>query len=382
MKINLDSLKRATTHGGAPAGVPEGYVTTTDGENVTIDTPPLLGSITDYDQMISEAGYDPEQFELAGTPTVKTWDAQTPDGVQRLRSFKLTLTRRVDDTVSVDELVNIINQAKQPTVTVNSDTTRPVGVFAIGDLQLGKQDGGGSKLIIERVLASIEAGVRKWQAAPTGHVIVAFLGDCIEGVVSQGGRNIANNDLSLTEQLRVLRHLMTRTITWFLGAGAKLTVLSVPGNHDETYRSPVQASPGDSFAVDALRTVEEAFTLAGRDKNLAFLYPDGTDLHVSTTVGGIGFLFAHGHQWRTGKHFDWWKGHLFNGGDYANTDFLLAGHRHHLCVDTESERYFIQVPAMENRSDWWVNKTGQIGNPSALWVVPNGKKGIHEIATI
>src|SRR5699024_1942253 len=97
-------------------------------------------------------------------------------------------------------------------------------------------------------------------------------GDCVEGVVSQGGKNIGNNDLTLTEQLRVLRHLMTQTIARFADAGAEVTVASVPGNHDETYRAPVNAKPHDSFAVDSLRAVQEAFELAGRE-DVTFLYP-------------------------------------------------------------------------------------------------------------
>lgn len=377
--IDVNKLTSKLVEASKPTDVPDGLRTEYDGETVQITTPAMRENVTDFSDIIRDAGYDPTVFSLTAPPVVKTWDAQTPDGVQRLRSFKLTLGQtngsRCED---VEELIQYVHK---PTVPARVQRTN-FGVFAMGDLQLGKSDGGGTALVVDRI---IESSLRAFQRVKDNnieHVIVAFLGDCIEGVVSQGGRNIPNNDLPLTDQLRLLRHVMMNVIGMMVNTGAYVTVLSVPGNHDEAYRSPVNAQPRDSFAVDALRAVEEAYTLAGVSSGVDFVYPEGQELHVSFDTGTTRFMFAHGHQWRDGKHFDWWKGHMFNGDPRACADFLIAAHRHHLMVDTESKRTFIQVPAMENRSDWWVNKTGQVGAPGALWLTPNAGGGVNEIGVI
>lgn len=345
-----------------------------DGEKGEATSKPLLAD-TEYDPDVTlrDAGLDPELFEVSNF-RFSTWDAQTKTGVETFRSYKFSFREKNPDseTVDIDELVDLIKDRLAP--REGTPVPRPeVTVFAVGDLQLGKSDGDGSEGIVARYVSALQSAVRRYNENPTGTVLIAFLGDCIEGVVSQGGKNIGNNDLSLTDQLRVLRHLMTQTVLEFSRTGADLTVASVPGNHDETYRNPVNARPHDSFAVDSLRAVEEAFTLAGND-NIAFLYPKDSELAIHAEVGGVGFLLAHGHQWRTGKHYAWWQGQSFSRQTGHDAVWLLAGHRHHLFVDTESDRYFLQVPALEQRSDWWRNKTGQVGNPGAVFleVEPSG----------
>ena len=349
-----------------------------DGEGGEATSRPLLASSEyDPDETLRDAGLDPEMFEVSNF-RFSTWDAQTKAGIETFRSYKFSFRKKAgadEESVDIEELVDVIS-GWEP----GSDLDGPSGkfgpsVFAVGDLQLGKGDGDGSDGIVRRYMQALEAGIERWASsdADSKELLIAFLGDCIEGVVSQGGRNIGNNDLTLTEQLRVLRHLMTQTVARFADAGAVVTVASVPGNHDETHRAPVNAKPHDSFAVDSLRAVEEAFTLAGRD-DVTFLYPKESELAIAATVGGVGFLMAHGHQWRTGKHYQWWQGQAFSAQTGHDAQWLLAGHRHHLFLDTESDRYFLQVPALEQCSDWWRNKTGQVGNPGAVYleVEPDG----------
>jgi len=349
-----------------------------DGESGTATSKPQPADAEfDHAETLQAAGLNPDEFEVSNL-RFSQWDAQTKEGPETFRSWKFNFRKKTgadEESVDIEELVDVISGWAP-----GSDLDGPSGkfgpsVFAVGDLQLGKGDGDGSDGIVRRYMQALEAGIERWASsdADSKELLIAFLGDCIEGVVSQGGRNIGNNDLTLTEQLRVLRHLMTQTVARFADAGAVVTVASVPGNHDETHRAPVNAKPHDSFAVDSLRAVEEAFTLAGRD-DVTFLYPKESELAIAATVGGVGFLMAHGHQWRTGKHYQWWQGQAFSAQTGHDAQWLLAGHRHHLFIDTESDRFFLQVPALEQRSDWWRNKTGQVGNPGAVYleVEPDG----------
>ncbi|GAA1645703.1 hypothetical protein GCM10009700_35130 [Brevibacterium sanguinis] len=343
----------------------------TEGEATSKPMP--VGADFEPADVLRENGFDPDLYEIDGL-TFSIWDAQTKEGTEKFtsRRFKFRRKALTEELASVDDLLALIAAAPKPP-RAKTATADNVTVFAVGDLQLGKGNGDGTEGIVRRFLSSLASAVGRYNEAPTGSVLIAFLGDCIEGVVSQGGRNIGENDLSLTDQLKVLRHLMTQTILQFEETGARLTILSVAGNHDEPYRSPVNAKPTDSFAIDSLRAVEEAFSLAGRS-GLTFVYPKESELAVFAEVGGVRFLAAHGHQWRTGKHYAWWQGQSFSRQTGHDAQWLLSGHRHHFFIDTESDRYFLQVPALEERSDWWRNKTGQVGNPGAVYleIEPSG----------
>lgn len=350
-----------------------------DGEAGEATSPPVPADQPfDHTKTLEEAGLDPELFEVSNV-RFSIWDAQTKEGQEKFKSWKFNFREKkaedADLLADIDELVDAV-LAWRPGATVSEPASKGgPSVFAVGDLQLGKGDGDGSEGIIARYMSALESGIERWASsdAESNDVLIAFLGDCIEGVVSQGGRNAGNNDLTLTEQLRVLRHLMTQTVARFADAGARVTVASVPGNHDETHRIPVNSKPHDSFAVDSLRAVHEAYKLAGRE-DVTFLYPGESELTIATTVGGVTFLLAHGHQWGNNKHYAWWKGQSFSQQTGHDAQWLLAGHRHHLFIDTESDRFFLQVPALEQRSDWWRNKTGQVGNPGAVYleVEPDG----------
>ena len=357
----------------------EGYRTEFDGQTGVIETP-RMGQVESFDDILAEAGFDPERFEMSGHPTVKTWDAQTPDGVSRLYSYKLSVVPR-SERVNVDDLVAVIRE-QAPTARPQAVGSALPAVIAVGDLQLGKGDGDGSEGIVRRFKQSIDRAVERIRIDTPNTALIAFLGDCIDGIVSQGGKVIGGADLTLTEQLRLLRHLFQYAIQEVTKLVPEVHVASVPGNHDETHRQPVEAPAHDSFAVDSLRAVEEAYHLAGRTDGLHFHYPEPSELTIAVTVAGHKFLLAHGHQWRTGKHFDWWKGQAFSRQTGHDAEYLLAGHRHHFEVDTESDRFFIQVPSMESRSDWWRNKTGQVGNPGAVLMSPGPHGQPSQLAVI
>ena len=362
-KIDVDKLveelKRKPDTG-------QGYTTEYDGERGVIETPRFDTPPDSFDSILSEAGFDPELFEMTGPPVVKTWDAQTPDGVQRLFSYRLAVQQK-RERVSVDDLVDIIHSkrgepADRPRLELPS-------VFAVGDLQLGKSDGDGSVGTVGRFKASVAKAVERYRNNPTETVLIAFLGDLIEGYVSQGGRTAAFSDLTLTEQLRAMRHLATYAITEFREVCEDVHILTAAGNHGEGLRQPFATKPSDNYDVDVIRSVEEAFSLAGRG-GVTFHYPQGEELAVAVELCGIKILAAHGHQWKKGQAFRWWQGQAFAQRTGWDASYLLAGHLHHLHIEASSERLFIQVPAMESQSDWWLNATGESGNPGAVYFIP------------
>lgn len=238
-------------------------------------------------------------------------------------------------------------------------------------------DGDGTEGIVKRYRESLQKAVDKLNSLDhmVSEILISWVGDCIEGMVSQGGRNSRRTELTTTQQVRLLRKLMTETIMAFAPLSSKVTVVSVPGNHDEAQREPVSTDPSDSWAVDALVAVSEALKFNteafGHVECKMVPYDEMT---TTVEVAGTKIGHAHGHQWTRGKHFDWWSGQHWGGHEVGDADILLAGHFHTGLYEQENKKYFIRVPSMEKESTYFRHKTGKIGNPSAVtFLTKNGK---------
>ena len=109
--------------------------------------------------------------------------------------------------------------------------------------------------------------------------------------------------------------------------------------------------------------------------------PRTDELTVVLDVAGTRVAHAHGHQWKPGRHFDWWRGQAFNQTSAMHqAQLLVAGHLHHLHVDTDGPRTFIQPPAMESESTWWRHATGTTGAPGlVVGVTKSGLTSINEV---
>ena len=112
--------------------------------------------------------------------------------------------------LDADQLIEEVKRHKP--AKREAPTGNETGIFAIGDTQIGKVDGGGSEQIIKNVLTRIDASVERlksWRRMgyEIGEIVVPWLGDCVEGNQSQGGAAAAAGriDLTITEQVRVLR---------------------------------------------------------------------------------------------------------------------------------------------------------------------------------
>ena len=96
-------------------------------------------------------------------------------------------------------------------------------------------------------------------------------------------------------------------------------------------------------------------------------------LTVVLQVAGSVVAHAHGHQWKPGRHFDWWRGQAFNKASAMHqADLLVAGHLHHEHIDSDGWRQYIQPPAMESESTWWRHANGTGGAPGLIVALTRG----------
>jgi predicted phosphodiesterase len=345
------------------------------GDQGTVTTRGTVEPDAREESLLKNAGFDPLEWSVTGPIRHSTWEAQTPTGIQELTSYRFNVQRKSPSNYDIEELLrNVRRRKSQPKQGAGAGTFH----LANGDYQFGKSDGDGSAGTLDRVIQSIDnaaAEFRQSRKKSTAFGHISFMGDCMEGFVSQGGKNAWRTELTLTEQLRLTRRVFLYAIDQFAPLTERLTVVSVPGNHDEAVRSPGMTTYDDSFAVDALVAVTDAMAL----NPLAYghvetFIPRKDELSVTLDVNGTVVTHYHGHQHRRGKHWEWWQGSSFDRRypDLYMADVALSAHGHTFQLDTKGDRTWIMTPAQEQESTWWRHRTGDRGAPGALIFTTEG----------
>jgi hypothetical protein len=343
-----------------------------DGTQGYLNTPALTERPTTWDDYIRDAlpGIDPATVDVQEPVQVRGWDMpQAGGGIIRAHYYRLNLRHRRPGP-SIDELVKRVKRAKPPAL-------KPAGqaafLVALGDLQLGKMDGDGAAGTIDRTLAGLATAAARYKqqrkALSLGPIHLAWLGDCSEGFVSQGGDNAWRTTLTQTEQQRLVRRLMLHAVETFAPLTDTFTQVAVPGNHDQAVRFGGKGITryDDSQDVESMHAVTDALTLNPDAYSHVKTYtPARDELTVTVDVAGTIVTHAHGHMWRPGKHFDWWSAQAFGDLPPGEADVLLSAHGHHLVIEQRGHRTFIMTPALESESTWWRHRTGQTGNPGIL----------------
>src|SRR5699024_10797558 len=179
--------------------------------------------------------------------------------------------------------------------------------------------------------------IKRWKDSIT-HVLdmgtakrihLAVRGDLIEGENRQGVKNMANNDLTLTESLRVARHLVSCKIQEPLHHAENVIVSTVPANHGDTTR--LQNLPlTDSHDLDIVSAVQLAFELTEHKDRIKWYYPEEGTGHLVYEVDETIFASTHGHLFKGmlkgAEH--WWAGMSVSGAPAGAAHILMAAHYH------------------------------------------------------
>lgn len=352
------------------------------GDTLTATIADVSGTVNEGTALayLEEEGQQSDDWEVTGFRKIKYG--------QGMESVRFTFRRRQassSTTVPLDEILARIEVA--PPVY-----NRPTGshgfVLALGDMQFGKIDGDGVEGTLARTIACIDRSAEKllmWRTHyDVGHVHIAWLGDHVEGFVSQSGANAWRTGLTMSEQIRLTRRVMLHALETFAPMSDRLTMAAVPGNHGEPQRFNGKGLTrhADSHDTEALVAVADAAALNRTAfGHVEFYVPGGDEIAVHVDVAGTHLAHVHGHHWRPGKHFDWWKGQAFDEtSPWAQADVLLAGHLHHEHVDSDGPRLFVQVPSLESESTWWRLSKGSKGNPGVvIGITKDGRMDLREV---
>jgi predicted phosphodiesterase len=364
----------ASTRQKAPAGYEPGVAW--DGSSGELSTGPVAGPApTCWDDLLRRWDLDPADVEVIEPVQRRSWEAQGPDGIVTLNYFKASLRRRRTGGAELDELFAQIRRHRP--------NRRPAAVGDLayvqcsGDLQAGKADGDGTEGMVARFLESLDTGarrVRELRAAglPVGPIYLPWLGDCIEHIKGHYAQQAFTVELTLTEQIRLVRRLMLKQIQTFAQLTDRLVVPIVPGNHDEAHRNGAGKSDttfSDSFAIEIGHSVADVLN-ANPDAygHVSIVLPAEDRLDLTLDIAGTTTGMVHGHQFGSGERapINWWARQAHGRQLIGDATVLLAGHLHHLRIHQDGAKSFIQVPSIDGGSIWWEQKTGTAPSPGIV----------------
>lgn len=311
-----------------------------------------------WNELLRLHGYDPEHFYVWNDRIGQTTHVRDGEIVQIW--YKVQFARKNSTLAEDPSLAEYIRGPREPKLVTEDNWLHIV----LTDQHVGKsaEAGGGTEVIAERWLTSVEAAIRDrvWNG-----INIMLAGDIIEGYVSQSGANIVNTDLSLPEQLLVATRLVVETINLALDSAAEVVVAAAPGNHGESTRTQ-NVSMSDNFDLYIARAVQEQFSRHLPKAPVTFNYPDSESGEVVYSAGGTNICLVHGHLFKgqmKGAE-NWWSGQITSGRPASKAQVLVAGHFHNFQMSNYThDRYIIFGPSLETESVWFSNKTGSTSRP-------------------
>ena len=380
-----------------------------DGKKGYIDTPALAAEPDPaiWSELIADWGLSPDLTEIVeGSVHIRGWDTNVGDGqVQRMRYYRASIRtkERAADTEDIEALCQLVMKYKAPKAQKNGGTGNRAFLILCSDWQAGKDEGGGTEALIERVIITIDKVIErineliKVGRAPS-YIYVVGLGDLIEGCDGHYAQQSFSVDLDRRSQVRIVRRLILRLINELVkNFDIPIIMGAVPGNHGENRKngkSFTTLTDNDDLAVfEQLGEVFESnpelyanVTVPDFDK---VLNPD--DLTLTYDIAGVPCSFAHGHQFRSGgggsqgKIENWWKGQVMGQQAVGSAAILFSGHFHHFLTSEASGRTCFQTPALDGGSKWFTGTSGQ-NSPAGLLCLgiglDYGKRGWGDLLII
>jgi predicted phosphodiesterase len=315
---------------------------------------PQQNPVGDVVDLLGEFDLNPDEWTVTGVRRSK-WQRYDEEW---LHSYRVNVVpRKAHTAIDVGRLEDDILKWR-PTKAAKPTKGDRAFVVAVGDTQWGKDAGDGTAGTVDRVMSAMESAISRHKELKDrgiGTIVLPQMGDCIEGVVSQGGRITGRLDLALTSQIRVGRRVLFEWVKRFAPLTDKLIIPVVPGNHDESTRQ-VLTDPVDSFQVDIVSSVLDMCAQNPDLQHVEARFPERDNTTVAVKIADTLLGFAHGHQTR--QTVKWWEGQALGDTPVGSADILITAHYHHYKVENVGNRLWIQIPSMDGGSMWFRDRRG------------------------
>jgi len=334
-----------------------------------VATTPGYTEAPNFDQFLLDAGFDPAEIEIVGTPRTSRWQRYDGDW---LTSYRFSFRKRTNFGTDLPTLyANAKKSVKLQKIENPEDRCL---VIMWSDLQVGKVDyRGNSQSLIERVELMKSRLLYKIKQEKPSKVIFADLGDTVENFSNAADiSQLQSNDLSIMEQVDLATTLAWDVLRTIATKVPEVIYASVGSNHCQwRVGKQVVGKPSDDWGIFIGRQLARLSQELGL--GIRFVEPQPHDESLALDVFGDGFHIlgiVHGHQAkRPDAMATWWRGQAFGRQPVSDASLLIHGHWHHLRV-TEmgstprgTSRFLVMAPTMDNGSGWWRKVTGEDSVP-------------------
>ena len=330
-----------------------------------------MGNQPDAADILTEFDLDPQQWTVTGVRRSR-WQKYDGDW---LEAYRLTLVPATHSAGEDHDLAQLIEQTAKwrPGKSVKTTSGDLAHVWAFSDEQLGKRQGDrGTDGTVERILDVTNGAVQRYKdlrklGRPLGTVVIASLGDHVEGGTSQSGRlrGQAASDFGVTQQVRLARRLLLARIKAAVSTGAEEVIVAVVnGNHDEESRQ-VALDAQDGWNVDIAAAAQDACAENPELSHVTFRYPEANAQTLAVNVRGTMLGLFHGHQVR-GDVVKYLSQQSLGQTALSGADVFLSGHFHHLQVRDIGPRLWLQALSLDPGSDWFRDSAGMDSHAGLL----------------
>lgn len=349
-----------------------------EGNDGEVTTKATTKRITDWDDILITLGYPVEEFEIVEPVKVSTWEVTGKDGAtEQLWSYKAGIRRRTTPRdIPYDDLTREIkaHRPKKQKVEASAESTF---VINVADTQFAKADGDGLEGTIKRFLSCIdgvENRIVELNKAGRGpqRILVAGLGDIIEGCSGNYNAQQFTVEANLREQLRIARRLIRDLIIRVSPYAPEVWVTAVPGNHgEERQNGRLYTDVGDNHDVGVFETLADIFAANPSTYGHVKFYLPENEIYTMFDLHGTVVGFTHGHITKGGgnaqtKIRGWWQDQSFGDQAIGQAKVLFTGHYHHTSVIQYGKKCHIQCPSLDGGSTWWQNLSGDESPPGML----------------
>jgi hypothetical protein len=331
----------------------------------TAATGPVRKMVTDYRELLTLAGLDPDAFRIVGK--VSQW-SKTHHDREDTYSFFFQFERNTPDEESpgAEWLASLIRPAKpiKPAKTAGLPM-----VVCLADAQLGKDgpDSTGPDDLDNKYHQALAKVAWKVKQQRPSVLVIADNGDPVEGITSSAPNQIATNTLEFPEQLQAWQRRLTQAILTLAPYAGETHVAAVPSNHGEVRNASGKVGYGD-HGIGIAKTVEEAFALLAPNRfNLTFHYPPSKyDVVTYVDVDGTVVAFTHGHHAGAYDRIPQWVANqaASTRSPMADARIVCHGHFHQPGYRESRGRAIVSCSMFDAGSAWFENKTGEHSKPS------------------
>lgn len=318
----------------------------------------------DFEEFLTEAGFDKDKYEIVGEPRTSRWQVARPFPLdpQWLTAYRFRF--RLRGTIEQDLPTLYAQAKKKPPKATRTGNEDKAFVIIAADYQVGKvASRGGTQQLIERVMQSYANIEQELKTRKPGKVVIVDAGDIIESISNAASMaQLESNDLSVPQQVDLAASLMWDLIK-MAHKYAPVTYASVGSNHCQVrVNGQAVGKPGlDDWGIVIAQQLRRLSTEMGMD--VTYLIPQPYDESLAFDVFGDNFhilAIAHGHQAkRPNMVQSWLEKQAFGNGPTSNFTTFISGHFHHLRVEelgpahNGGSRYWVQASTSDNGSDWY-----------------------------